>query len=68
MKDRYALRLPAETLLTAAEWISLERRCCPFFGFTLEMERHGGPLWLRVTGPKGIKQFIRAEFGLDEGR
>src|SRR5512138_3019837 len=39
LKDGYAFRLPAETisLTTVAEWVSLERLCCPFFAFQIEV-------------------------------
>jgi hypothetical protein len=61
--DGYAFRLPNESdaLRDAAEFISLERLCCPFLGFALEVEREGGPVWLRLTGRDGVKEFIRAE-------
>lgn len=61
----YAFRLPndADTLVRAAEFVSLERLCCPFLGFTLEVEREGGPVWLRLTGREGVKAFIREEVG-----
>jgi hypothetical protein len=62
----YAFRLPAGELITAAEWIRLERRCCPFFDFELRQGRDGGALWLHVLGGDGIKTFIRAEFGFDD--
>jgi hypothetical protein len=47
----------------AAEWISLENRCCPFLCFHLEwvLEK---PVWVHVTGPKGIKPFISNEMKL----
>lgn len=61
----YGFRLPAGSLVTAARWVSLERRCCPFFAFEIILAKGDGPLWLRVTGSEGIKAFIRAEFGLD---
>src|SRR5687767_2738657 len=63
--DGYAFRLPnePEVLLKAAEFVALERLCCPFFGFNLEIEPEGGPLWLRLTGREGVKPFIRAEIG-----
>jgi len=64
ISNGYEFRLPARALIIAAEWVSLERRCCPFFSFELAQTRDGGPLWLRVTGSEGIKSFIRAEFGL----
>ena len=64
LKNGYALRMPAGSLLTAAQWIALERRCCPFFTFELEQSRDSGPVWLSVTGTTGVKGFIKEEFGL----
>ena len=61
LKDGYGFRLPPTSLLTAAEWVSFERRCCPFLTFALEQSRDQGPLWLRLTGSEGVKRFIRAE-------
>ncbi len=60
----YAFQLPAdnEMLLALAEWIYYERLCCPFFDFAIEVERNGGPLWLKLAGRDGIKPFIQAEF------
>ena len=71
LSNGYAFRLPdgPEVLLKVAEFISLERLCCPFFGFTLEVEREGGSAWLHLTGREGVKPFIRAEIGefINEG-
>jgi hypothetical protein len=64
LPDGFAFRLPPDLLETAARWVKGERRCCPFFSFGLDLERDGGPLWLRITGPEGAKAFMRAEFGL----
>ena len=63
LPDGYAFRLPAEpdTLHKTVEFISLERLCCPFLGFTLAVEPEGGPVWLRLTGRVGVKEFIREE-------
>jgi hypothetical protein len=65
LPDGYAFELPNESdvLLTAAEFISLERLCCPFFGFGLEIESEGGSVWLSLTGREGVKPFIMAEIG-----
>ena len=63
LADGYAFRFPAETLVPAAEWVSLERKCCPFFTFVLEQARDQGPLWVRLTGSEGVKVFIKEEFG-----
>jgi hypothetical protein len=63
LPDGYAFRLPhgSATLLKTAEFISLERLCCPFLGFALEVEAEGGPVWLRLTGRERVKAFIREE-------
>ena len=65
MPNGYAFRLPNESdvLLKAAEFITLERLCCPFFGFSLEVEPEGGAIWLSLTGREGVKPFIQAEIG-----
>ena len=64
LANGYAFRLSGATIVEAARWVSLERKCCPFFTFGLDLEGHDGPLWMRVTGSDGIKPFIRAEFQL----
>ena len=64
LSNGYALRLSVERWLDAARWADLERKCCPFFAFELELESHGGPLWLRIRGAEGVKAFIREELGL----
>lgn len=63
----YAFRHPAHVsvLLLLAEFIRLERRCCPFLDFTLKVETEHGPAWLTVTGPKGVKEFLEMELGID---
>jgi hypothetical protein len=63
----YAFRFLAETpvLLLLAEFISLEHHCCPFLEFALEIKTERGPAWLTVTGPEGVKEFLRAELRLE---
>ncbi|MGI9066363.1 MAG: hypothetical protein ACR2HX_08170 [Pyrinomonadaceae bacterium] len=65
LPNGYSFRLPNESdvLLTAAQFIALERLCCPFFGFGLEIESEGGAAWLSLTGREGVKPFIMAEIG-----
>jgi hypothetical protein len=62
----YAIRLPGEPSMIhdAAEYVTLERLCCPFFDFALEAEREGGPIWLTLTGRPGVKEFAKIEFGV----
>jgi hypothetical protein len=65
LPDGFAFRLQAGASLTdLAEWVSLERKCCPFFTFGIEMERNNGPLWLKLRGEEGVKQFIMSDFHL----
>jgi hypothetical protein len=44
-----------------AEWITLERLCCPFLSFGLEVESGGEPR-LRLTGPAEAKAILLEEF------
>jgi DNA-binding transcriptional MerR regulator len=44
----------------AAEWATLERRCCPFIHFTLEWKRDDS-IWITFTGGPGVKEALVAE-------
>jgi len=62
LPDGYAFRYQTDesTWATVTTWIEWERRCCPFLTFTLE--RAGdGPVWLRLTGASGVKDFLAAQ-------
>jgi hypothetical protein len=64
LPDGYAFELDGSRLSIQelATWTDNERRCCPFFDFSLEWRRENGPVMLRLTGREGVKAFIRAEF------
>ena len=64
LPDGYTFRLPSdpEMLLIVAEDLNVERLCCPFIRYTLEIEPNGGPFWLRFTGGEGVKEFLRISF------
>ena len=66
LPDGYALRFASDskTILSLAEFVSYERLCCPFFKFTMEIECSDQPVWLRLTGREGVKEFLKTEFGL----
>jgi hypothetical protein len=68
LADGYALRLPAGSRMVTdvAEFVTYERLCCPFLDFEIRVEREGGPLWLRLTGREGVKEFVRQEFGFND--
>lgn len=60
----YALRFAPDALESLARFIANERKCCPFVTFELELKSGGGPLWLRMTGPKGTAEVLEAELGV----
>jgi hypothetical protein len=64
LPDGYEFQFPAgkKPYQMLAEWVAGERVCCPFFDIELRSEREDGPLWLRLTGREGTKQFIQADF------
>jgi hypothetical protein len=70
LPDGYELELPADnkTYQLLTEWAFQERLCCPFFDIDLRFDREGGPLWLRLTGRPGTKEFIKEEFDLAQSR
>jgi hypothetical protein len=67
LPDGFALRFPIEAYDAVAEFVGRERLCCPFLTFVLEVSRDRGPVRLRLTGPEGVKGFIRAELHLSTG-
>ena len=70
LPDGYEFELPADnkTYQLLTEWAFQERLCCPFFDIDLRLDREGGPLWLRLTGRPGTKEFIKMEFDLANSR
>ncbi|MEA2539687.1 MAG: hypothetical protein QOH35_1053 [Acidobacteriaceae bacterium] len=63
LADGYEFQFPsdAKTYQMVAEWIGNERLCCPFFDFDLRVGDASAPMSLKISGPEGVKQFIRAE-------
>ena len=66
LPDGYAFQMDTRQINTAqlVAWVELERQCCPFFGFEVRWDRQNGSVWLHLTGPEGVKDFILDEFGL----
>jgi len=66
LSNGYAVGLPGtkENILAVAEFISLERVCCSFFRFELEVGRQEEPVWLSITGGEGVKEFLKTQFKL----
>jgi hypothetical protein len=70
LPDGYEFELPADekTYQLLTEWAYQERLCCPFFDIDLRFDREGGPLWLRLTGRPGTKDFIKEEFAISPSK
>jgi hypothetical protein len=69
LPEGLVLSFPADAavFLQLAEWISLERRCCPFLEFALEWKQDDS-VSVRLTGRPGIKEFIATEMGVSTNR
>ncbi len=63
LKDGYEFRFDSDrqTFELVSEWAIQESACCPFFEIQLRLESEGGPLWLKLTGRNGTKEFIEAD-------
>ena len=62
----YAFQIDARviSLPEAAEWIDMERKCCPFLTLQLEASGEQENWRLRLSGPTGVKAFLAAELAL----
>jgi hypothetical protein len=63
LPDGFAFRYTAAQYAQVTQFIANERLCCPFFTFVLEVTPANGPIWLRITGRAGVKDFLQCELG-----
>jgi hypothetical protein len=65
LPDGYEFEFPTDraTWQLMTEWVIDERLCCPFLDIDVRFRRESGPLWLRLTGRPGVKEFIKQDFG-----
>jgi hypothetical protein len=63
-----ALRFAAEVgqLECLAEFMEIERQCCPFLRFQLAIEPFGKSIWLELTGQEGTRDWLEDDLGLSE--
>jgi len=63
LADGYAYKLDTKKILLpeVAEWITMERLCCPFLTFQLDVKGNGDSM-LTMRGPEGAKTILRDEF------
>jgi hypothetical protein len=57
----YTLDTARITLPEVAEWIGMERLCCPFLTFQIDVLA-GGATQLTLRGPQGVKAILQVEF------
>jgi hypothetical protein len=64
LPDGHALKLDGKTisLPEVAEWIAMERLCCPFLTLQLSASGNQADWLLKLTGPEGVKPLVQAEF------
>lgn len=60
LPDGYAFRYAGGDAmwLKAAEFVTLERRCCPFLRFALELNLEDASICLHLTGNEQVKAFL----------
>lgn len=65
LEDGYAFAYPAAERWSTrlGEFIALERKCCPFVIFELQLQGQRSRLWLRMRGTKRVKEYLRARIG-----
>lgn len=61
LSDGYAFKFAGEFYEALAQYIALERLCCGFFTFDLNIPADQGPIWLHIHGSEQIKAFLAAE-------
>ena len=63
--DGLALLYPSdpELFLKLAEWITLERRCCPFLSFSLQLDADPPAIRLHLRGGEDVKRFLLSQLG-----
>lgn len=63
LADGYEFRFSGDDIWfkKLTEFVSFERKCCPFFIFNLTFEQNQSAIVLRLQGAEGTKEFIKEE-------
>jgi len=64
LEDGYAFRWEPRWLEQVMRFVMHERLCCPFLELGITVAPAYGPVWLRMTGPPGTRELLRAELRL----
>ena len=59
---RFKIAADVIALPELGEWMAMERLCCPFLTIQLSVTGSQSDWVLTLTGPKGVKPLIDAEF------
>ena len=64
LRDGYSFKLDSKSIALSevAEWVAMERLCCPFLTFQLEASGSQIGWMLKLTGPEGVKPLLQSEF------
>lgn len=60
LDDGYLYAYSAEEYEIVTRFVANERRCCPFWHFTVEVLPNQEAVHLRMRGPSGIKQVLQS--------
>jgi len=60
---RYKFESSDKNIDLVSSFIKTERLCCDFFEFSLKVESDSEFMWLTLSGPEGVNEFIREEVG-----
>ncbi|MCP9755963.1 hypothetical protein EGI26_12440 [Lacihabitans sp. CCS-44] len=61
---KYTFKDSDETISMLTDFIKTERQCCDFFNFDISVSAEKKYVYLALTGPKGVKDFIKTELSL----
>jgi hypothetical protein len=63
--DGYEFSYPVEPemIVKLAEFVTLERRCCPFFNFALGIAAGAAEIRLTIGGDSDVKAFLKGQQG-----
>jgi len=60
----FQIRYTDNVWLAASEFVTLEKRCCPFLNFKLNLISDSSDFTLRIDGQPGTSDFLQEELGL----
>lgn len=63
LEDGYSFRVKPHQLGLLGEHVTRDRLCCAFVRWEIVVEQANGPVWLRIRGPRGTKEFVTAAIG-----